>query len=404
MMETSFKVERITSGPKFYFKPYYDMQPWDATGGYFICMESNFQDRPPTADDDLTLGMVELNSKEFIPLVKTRAWNFQQGCLPHWLPSAPDTEIIFNDCIEGAFRSAVLNVQTEERRVLPLPIQAISPDGKFAASLNFPRWQQWRPGYGYVGIPDPFQGQAQPGEDTVHLMNLETAEYFPLLTLADVMRLTSDRDGRKGCPAWFCHLMFNNDGSRLVGLVRWWAPELAHNVYKTEVNIDGAVPERRHCMWVINTDGSGLDIVVNDGLVSHAEWRDPDHILAWANPRHDTPPAYLLFDVRDKSYEVVGKSFLLEDGHMSYHPDKRWLLTDTYPDDKYMRTLKLYDTKGDREVTLGRFYAPPDLGGALRCDLHPCWNRNGTEVAIDSIHEGGKRQVYIVKVGQVAAL
>ena len=443
MMTSSFNVRQITRGPKFHFKPYYDMQPWDSSGRYFLCMESDFQDRPPEAGDALTLGMVDLDSDEFIPVAQTRAWNFQQGCMPHWLPTAAVSEVafdrrhpqisqmtptarpcivpsaesaqsadsvvavsevIFNDRIEGAFRAIILNVHTRKRRMLPLPIQAVSPAGRFAASLNFARWGEWRPGYGYAGIDDPFRGEPQPGEEAVYLMNLQTGEYSPLVKLADVMRLTSDNDGRKGSPAWFNHLMFNTDGSRLVGLVRWWCPELADNAHNTRVNIDGAVSARRHCMWVINTDGTGLDVVVNDGLVSHAEWRDPEHILAWANARFDLPPAYQVFDVLDGSYEVIGKEFLREDGHMSFHKDGRWLLTDTYPDEQHMRTLKLYHTEEDREVVLGRFHAPPDLKGELRCDLHPCWNRDGTEVAIDSIHEGGKRQVYVIEVGSLDSL
>lgn len=404
MMESNFNVQRVSRGPKFHFKPYYDMQPWDAAGRHFLCMETAFQDRPPTAQDDLTLGTVDLMTQEFVPLAETHAWNFQQGCLPHWMPTKADAEVVFNDRIGDSFRAVVLDVRSKQRRILSHPIQAIAPESTWAASLNFSRWGEWRPGYGYAGIPDPYRGEPQPAGDAVYLLNLATGESVPLVTLADVMSLTSDRDDRKGCPAWFNHLMFNNDGSRLIGLVRWWAPELAGNVYGTATNIDGAVPERRHCMWVINTDGSGLDIVVNDGLVSHAEWRDPDHIMAWANARFDSAPAYLLFDVEDKSHEVIGEKFLLEDGHMSYHPDKRWLLTDTYPDARYMRTLKLYNTVEDREVVLGRFHAPPDLQGELRCDLHPCWNRDGTQVAIDSIHEGGQRQVYIIDVGHVEDL
>jgi len=401
MMESKFDVRQITSGPKFHFKPYYDMQPWDGTGRYFLCMESDFQDRPPTADDIITVGMVDLETTEFIPLAETHAWNFQQGCMPHWMPTAPEKEIIFNDRIDGAFRAVVLNVHTRERRVLPLPIQALTPDGKFATSLNFSRWGEWRPGYGYAGIPDPFRGQPEPADEAVSLINLETGEHSPLVALTDVLRLTSGTDKRKGSTAWFNHLMFNNDGSRLVGLVRYWCPELAAEATKTGINIDGAVPERRHCMWVVNADGTGLDIVVSDGLVSHAEWRDPDHILAWASATTETVPAYLIFDVRDKSYEIIGEQFLLEDGHMSYHQDKKWLLTDTYPDEQVMRTLKLYNVEEDREVALGRFHAPPDLQGELRCDLHPCWNRDGTQVAIDSIHENGARQVYIVNVGSL---
>lgn len=400
-MTSEFKAHRITNSPKFHFKPYYNMQPWDASGRYFLCMESDFQDRPPGAEDTLTLGMVDLENDEFIPLAQTYAWNFQQGCLPHWRPCASGAEVIYNDRIEKEFRAVVLNTHTNEKRVLPRAVQSISPNGKIAACLNFARWAEWRPGYGYAGIEDPFRGQPQPVEDAVYLMDLETGEYKPLLFLPDIARLTSDNDDRTRSPMWFCHLMFNTDGTRLVGLVRWWCPQLADNVYKTKLNIDGAIPERRHCMWVINTDGTGLDVVVNDGLVSHAAWRDPDHIIAWANTRFDETPAYLIFDVRDKSYEVVGRDFLREDGHMSYHKDKKWLLTDTYPDEKYIRTLKVYNIEKDNEIVIGRFAAPPDLKGELRCDLHPCWNHDYSQVAIDSIHEKGNRQVYLVDVESI---
>jgi len=404
MTRNDFTVRCITTGMKFYFKAYYDIQPWSADGRYFLCMESDFQDRPPSADDRLTLGMADLEKGNFIPLAQTKAWNFQQGCMPHWLPGTK-SEIIFNDRQDGQLCSVVLDVHTLKRRILPLPIQAISADGRFGASLNYARWGEWRPGYGYAGVQDPFCGQAEPREDAVYLMDLKSGSHRKLATYGDIARLTSDLDGRMGSPMHLCHLMFNEDGSRLAGIVRWWSPHLAHNVFRTNLNIDGAVPERRHCLWVANTDGGGLEIVVNDGLVSHADWLDNDRILVWANARYDLAPAYLLFDARDKSFEVIGKDSLLCDGHMSFHPQNRqWLLTDTYPDGQHRRTLKLYNIRENREVILGKFHAPPELQGELRCDLHPSWNRAGDQVAIDSIHENGRRKVYALNVGKMDML
>jgi len=402
--KNAFPTHRITSGSGFFFKAYYDIQPWDGSGNYFLCMHSDFQDRPPAADDVLTLGMIELRTEKFIPLAQTRAWNFQQGCMPHWLPTAPDREIIFNDRVDGRLCSVVLDVHTGKRRELPLPIQAITSDGRYAAALNYARWGEWRPGYGYAGVVDPFQGVAEPWEDAVHLLDLETGAYKTLVTYGDIARLTSDRDGRKGSPMHLCHLMFNTDGTRLAGIVRWWSPHLAHNVYRTELNIDGAGLERRHCLWVIGMDGKRLEIVVNDGLVSHADWHDADNIIAWANARYDLPPAYTIFNVTNGSHANIGEKLLTCDGHMSYHPfDLNWMITDTYPDGNYMRTLKLFNVRENREVVLGKFHAPPDLTGELRCDLHPAWNRTGTQVAIDSIHEGGRRNVYVVDVGDTRA-
>lgn len=402
-MKNQPTIHALTRGPRYHLKSYYDMQPWSEDGRRFLCMETEFQDRQPGPDDVLTVGMVDLTDGDrFIPLAETRAWNFQQGCMLHWLPEDQNNKIIFNDRVDGDFKSVALDVRSKEKSILPQPIEAVSYEKNLAASLNFARWGAWRPGYGYAGAPDPFSGQNQPAEDAVYLMDLATGEHHPLVTLADVAALTSDNDGRKDCPMWFCHLMFNPSGDRLIGLVRWWAPELAREIPNTGVNIDGAVPERRHGMWMINTDGTGLEIIANDALVSHAEWRDDDHILYWGDDHVGGRQAYRLVDVRSKRHQILGEGFLTEDGHMSYHRDKRWLLTDTYPDENLLRTLKIYDVETNREIVLGKLLAPPDLQGELRCDLHPCWSRDCAQVAIDSIHDQGQRQVYVVDVSELA--
>lgn len=399
-MKQEFSVRQITCGPKYHFKSYYGMQPWDKSGQYFLCMESDFQDRPPKAGDSLAIGMVDLANNEFIPLTETKAWNFQQGCMLHWLEDEQGKTIIYNDRIDNKFHAILFNVETKEKKILPLPVQALSPDKKTAACLNFARWGVWRPGYGYAGVADPFAGQNKPEDDAVYLMDITSGAYKPAVNLAQIAHLTSDLDRRKDAPMWFNHLMFNTDGTRLVGLVRWWCPEAVDDVKKTTINIDGAVAERRHCLWMLNIGEDHPEIIVNDGLVSHAEWRDPDHILAWASSNLDEPHGYRVFNVMDKTNEVIGEDLLTEDGHMSYHKNKNLLLTDTYPDADYLRTLKIHNISANSDMAIGRFFAPPDLQGELRCDLHPCWNRDYTRVAIDSIHNKGQRQVYIVDVGE----
>ena len=37
----------ITQGPKHHFFGYYGVCPWDATGRYVLCLESDFHERPP---------------------------------------------------------------------------------------------------------------------------------------------------------------------------------------------------------------------------------------------------------------------------------------------------------------------------------------------------------------------
>jgi hypothetical protein len=70
------------------------------------------------------------------------------------------------------------------------------------------------------------------------------------------------------------------------------------------------------------------------------------------------------------------------------------VLTDTYPDKDGFRTLLLFDPATETRTDIGRFHGPFPPDGEIRCDLHPRWNRDGTQVCIDSIHEDGKRQVY----------
>lgn len=64
------------------------------------------------------------------------------------------------------------------------------------------------------------------------------------------------------------------------------------------------------------------------------------------------------------------------------------------------RRLILYNVQERRRVDIGRFFAPKELDGEIRCDLHPRWSRDEKWVCIDSVHEGS-RQVYVVDVSPI---
>lgn len=136
-------------------------------------------------------------------------------------------------------------------------------------------------------------------------------------------------------------------------------------------------------------------------MVSHFARRDPRHILAWARQR-DRGDRYYFFTDRTEEREIAGEGVLTVDGHCSYPPDGRWLLTDTYPDAEQRRTLILYRPADGRRIDIGRFFAPPELEGEIRCDLHPRRNRDGAQVCLDSAH-GGARRIYVVDVGAIVA-
>ena len=64
--------------------------------------------------------------------------------------------------------------------------------------------------------------------------------------------------------------------------------------------------------------------------------------------------------------------------------------------------LMLYDIASDRRIDLGKFYSPAIQLSERRCDLHPRWNRAGTQICFDSVHEGS-RQIYLMDGDAIVA-
>jgi len=376
-------VRAVTRGPKHHFFGYYDKSPWDATGRHLLALETAFMDRPPAADDAAIIGVVDLaQGRRFRPLAETRAWNWQQGSMLQWVALAADRLIIHNDRIRDRFVSTVRDIDTGESRTLPRPIYALTRDGSRALSVNFARLHRLRPGYGYAGAPDPRADDPHPVDDGVYLMDLSTGEHRLVMSLAQIAAFRRDAT-MEGGHHWFNHLLVSPDNGRFIFLHRWQRKEGG----------------RYTRMFTANLDGSGLWCAPADEMVSHFDWCGSDRILAWAR-RRDIGERYYLFTDRSEEFEVVGEGVLTEDGHGSYSPDGRWLLTDTYPDRERMRRLILYHSADKRRVDIGRFFSPAALELEIRCDLHPRWSRDGRQVCIDSAHEGA-RQVYVVDAAPI---
>jgi len=377
----------VTRGPRCHFFGYYDKSPWDATGRYILDLETTFMDRPPAPHDRATIGLIDTaKANTWRPIARTVAWNWQQGAMLQWLPSAPDRLIIHNDRREGRFVSVVHDVFAEEERVLPRPIYALSPAGDYALSTNFARIADTRPGYGYVGLGDAGRDDPHPEDDGIYWMDLENGENGLIISYAQAANFRP-KPSMDGAKHWFNHLQVNTDGSRFAFLHRW-CPWGQARPWQTR-------------LLTAHPDGSGLYCVADDGMVSHYDWRDPTHILAWAHQEGVGNHFFLFTDGGDQR-ETVGEGVLTADGHCSYSPGREWVLTDTYPDAERMRTLILYRVEDNRRVDVGRFFAPKELDGETRCDLHPRWSRDGQAVCFDSVHEGA-RQMYVVDVSDIVA-
>lgn len=379
-------VHRLTSGEGHYWFGYYEKTPWDATGRYVLGMRAAFMRRAPTGRDAALLGLIDTeDANRWLDVCQSRCWNWQQGSMLQWLPTAPERQIIYNARQGNRPVGVVMDAFTGHEKVLPRPIYAVSPRGECAMSLNFARLADTRPGYGYYDWSDPRATENSPPDDGIWHMDLPTGRCKLAVSLADMAGHCPDstmRDGRH----WVNHIQFNPDGSRIGFLHRWRMP---------------AAKRWRTRLFACNPDGSGLRLLASDGVVSHYDWRDTKHILAWAL-QEGVGRRYFLFPDGEGEPTAVGPKLLECDGHCSYSPDRRWILTDTYPDADDNRTLILYRPESDLRVDVGRFYSPPQLTGEIRCDLHPRWDRDGRCVCIDSAHQGA-RHMYVVDVSEVVA-
>jgi hypothetical protein len=376
-------IRTITRGPKFHWFGYYDKLQFDPSGRYVLGMEVDFEHRSPRADDVIRIGMVDLQDKDrWIDLGRSLAWGWQQGCMLQWIPGSK-TKILWNDREGNRFVCRILDVKTKELRTLPQPIYTLSPDGKFAVSVDFSRLNDVRPGYGYAGVADPYQDELTPAKSGIFKIDLTSGKQLLMLSVADVAKLGQLSEDMKGAKHWFNHLLYNPSGSRFVFLHRW-RPSGVKGSFRTR-------------MLTATDVGKDLHVIDPSGNTSHFIWRDDEHLLAWTKPDKQASGFYLFRD-KTAQLEAIGKGIMTENGHCTYLPGNEWILNDTYPDKKRLQHPYLFQMKSGRRVPLGHFLSPKEYSGEWRCDTHPRFSPDGCFVVIDSPHTGAGRQMHLIDI------
>ncbi|HAI14165.1 MAG TPA: hypothetical protein DCM28_20840 [Phycisphaerales bacterium] len=374
----SLTATRASPDDGHYFFGYFDKYQFDLTGRYLLVNKAKFMDRQPTADDELELGVIDLDADmNYRALTQTRAWCWQQGCMLQWLPGSNTTQYIYNDCRNGRFVSVIADIFKGAIKTIPLPVYCLSPDGCWAASTNFSRLATERPGYGYEGVADSYADQNHPKDDGIYIMDMLTGEHRLIVSLDRLANVIPKHDSFACGPHWTNHLLFSPDSKRLVFLHRW---RLQDGTHQTR-------------MFTTDINGENLYLLNDQVMTSHMTWVDSQHIVAFANQKQW---GYYLFTDQSPDVAQIGQGQFDGDGHCSCPKDSRWLLTDTYPDKQTNeRTLILYDRIHKLRHNLGDFASDSNLPTPVRCDLHPRWDRFGQRVTFDSIHEGF-RGVYLM--------
>ena len=208
-------IQITKDGKEHFFASYYGINSFSKNQRYATVLQTDLKYKIPDEIEPATLGLVDIKTHEFIPVIETRSWNFQQGCMAHWLGTNPDSLIIFNDLREGKFVSVIINVFTkEEQKVIPYPVSAVSPNGKEAISINFARIRKTRPDYGYGGNGQDAKLDVQfPDDDGIFLIDLESGNAKLLVSMAQVKGLVPEvpEEGIE----YFNHTLFSRDGSKI---------------------------------------------------------------------------------------------------------------------------------------------------------------------------------------------
>ncbi len=370
-------IRRVTQPPGDHYFGYYEKTPWSPCGKRLLGMRVGFRDRQPTPEDEIELGVVDpAGLAPFEPFATTNAWCWQQGTMLQWVPGTTENAV-YNRRRAGRFVGVVQDLATGDRRELKRAVYAVDPLGRYAIGLNFARLATQRPGYGYEGVADPWADVEAPSEDGVWRIDLASGSAELVLALAEIVGMDSDAS-MVGQIHWLNHAQINTDGSRVAVLHRWQP-------------LDGP---RQTRLVTLAPDGSDARVIWEARLVSHYDWRAPDEILAWGGAPVAPNAFWRVSDVGAEP-QAFARGVLTEDGHCSYSPDRAWIANDTYPDSENLRRLMIVRVADGLRVDLGAFHAPPEFDGPLRVDLHPRWNRDGTDLSIDSVHEG-TRQMYTV--------
>lgn len=371
-----------------YFFGYYDKSPWDASMRYMICMRAKdtWSNPDPIGKADiclLNLNFDSNNERYCKRIATTHTWNVQQGCMAQWLGPDFKSRILYNDMRDGKYCSVILNIDTMEERVLPMPCYTVSVDGKTALSLDFSRLHSLRLGYGYAELPEVTKGVALPDTIAIWKMDIETGEVTELLKYTDFANFQLRPEMlEKGSVHKVNHLMLSPNGKRFMVLYRWFCGQRKYTRLVT-----------------CNVDGTGMYVLSDDDMVSHCYWKNDEEIIAFERKKEWGPGYYLMKDKTQEWQHLWGQ--LSNDGHPSYCPtDSSLVVTDSYPNRARVADIKLLrDTDSDAKdmKVIARVFAPFKYDNNTRCDLHPRWRQDGKAVCFDSIFEG-HRGLYIVNL------
>ncbi len=362
-----------------YFYGYYDKSPWDATDRYMICIKVKQAYKSVAPKEPGIVGVIDTqDNNKFIEIGVTHSWNVQQSCMAQWMGPDYKKYILYNDFRDGKYCAVIYNFQArKEEKTLSMAAYDVARDGSFILSLDFSRLHRMRPGYGYSNLPETTKGELCPDKGCIWKVDVKSNEVTELLKYTDFAAFEPD-ESMTGAEHKVNHLMISPNGKRVMVLHRWFQKGRKHTRLVT-----------------VNVDKTEMYNLSDDVFVSHCYWKNDKEILSFLRKKETGDHYYLMKD-KTQEYKMYWPR-LATDGHCSYSPDGQLIVTDSYPNRKRMAFVYLCKEEQQQPVRIAKVFSPFKYDNDCRCDLHPRWNREGSKICIDSVHEG-KRGLYVIPV------
>ena len=407
---------RVGDGSQHHFFGYYNKSNWDKDNRLLLAQRTPWMDQYLTPEVKATVGYFDTGDGDrFHAVGETGAWNWQMGSQLQWLDGASGRQLVYNDRTGDmkarypGFGAVVVDVDSGARRQLPMPVYVVAPSSAWALSVNYRRLYATHETIGYSEPGQPFELPLAPADDGIWRMDMTSGDAALLVSYAQ-LKAFHHRPSMDKAIHWVSHIEVNPSSSRILFLHRWTERVKDETCFLHRLitmNPDGSDMRLLECsdhplpQLAEDFDPGAVgtfDYEKSEYQISHPLWQDDGHIIVWG-PHAGEIHYHLYHDAEGGAVEVVGRGVLVENGHMTFSPvDKRWMLSDTYPDDRtHERFLFLFDMHTGERRNLGSFYATPELSKENRCDLHPRWSRDGRLVCIDSVHEH-QRQMYVPDV------
>jgi len=408
-----------------YFFGYYDKSAIDRTATRLLVQKTSFIDRMPQSEDQLEIGYFNFvdNPANFISIAKTKAWNWQQGCMLQWLGPDHKSKIIYNDRVDGKYVSIIYDLKSKVSTTYDMAVYSVSPCGSKALCIDNERHYWFRKGYSYEGIENHKKNTKLDSNDGIWKLTLTNGCVEKII---DLYKLVTQNpvDNMKDATHYFEHIIYSPNGKQFQFLHRW-------------LPRDGGLFTR---LYVANDDGTKIRLLNDSGRMTHCCWRDNETIMGWGameSPitklrkyswaaKHIIKPLIPLYRKFSRGNSVQGNSKLsslvtgdcylsinidsgvskkilanelTRDGHPTFLTNNRnQFVTDTYANPDGILTLLFGDIKAnsitivDQLASIAKYDATP-----MRCDLHPNLSYNGQAIAVDTMNDGC-RSIYIYDI------